>query len=521
MRDSEAFELIARGLPSPTTQRRELMALAARLGEWPLLLKLVNGFLRDRVIRLRQSLPSAIAAADERLDEKGFTAFDARNETERTKAVALTIGVSLELLDGPGRNHFSELGIFADDAHVPIGIVEHLWRDHLDEIETENLLSEFYGLSLLLGLDLDRRTLQVHDTIRHFLRAQTGTEGLVAQQRRLLQALDEIRAPDQDSSSRHYYYLHLPYHLAEANERQKLDSLLLDPSWLDAKLAATANTAALVADYDHYALGETQQLIGRTLRLTAGICARDRRQLIPQLLGRLMTSDIVIATGFLDAARQCLRQPAILTEHPSLTPPGAEAARLEGRSGLVTALCVLPDGRLASGSEDGTIRLWDVVRFAEVARLEGHAGWVRALCVLPDGHLASASDDRTIRLWDVARGTEAARLEGHSDPVTALCVLPDGGLASASNDGTIRRWDVARGAEAARFEWHSDERHFDWVNALCGLPDGRLASGSSDSMIRLWDVARGAEAAAICCYSGRACCGSDSAPICRNRSMHP
>src|SRR5262249_4809674 len=91
MRGREALELIANGLPAPATQRRELMALAARLGEWPLLLKLVNGFLRDRVLKLRQSLPSAIAAANQRLDEKGFKAFDARNETERTKAVALTI----------------------------------------------------------------------------------------------------------------------------------------------------------------------------------------------------------------------------------------------------------------------------------------------------------------------------------------------------------------------------------------------------------------------------------------------
>jgi hypothetical protein len=267
MSDSEALELITKGLPAPSIRRRELMALAARLGEWPLLLKLVNGFLRDRVIKLRQSLPSAIAAANKRLDEKGFTAFDARNESERTNAVALTIGVSLELLDSPGRDRFTELGIFAEDAHVPIGIIEHLWREHLDEIETENLLSEFYGLSLLLGLDLDRHTLQLHDTIRYFLRAQTGTEGIVRQQRRLIQAFDEIRASDrwsQDTSSRQYYYLHLPYHLAEANQRERLDSLLLDPSWLDAKLAATANTAALVVDYDHYALGESQQLIGRT-----------------------------------------------------------------------------------------------------------------------------------------------------------------------------------------------------------------------------------------------------------------
>jgi hypothetical protein len=171
MRGSEALELIAKGLPTALTQRRELMALAARLGEWPLLLKLVNGFLRERVAK-RQALPVAIAAANKQLDKKGFTVFDARNETERIKAVVLTIGVSLGLLANSDRDRFAELGIFAEDAQVPIGIVEHLWRDHLDEIGTENLLIEFDRLSLLLGLDLDRRTLQVHDTIRHFLRHQ-------------------------------------------------------------------------------------------------------------------------------------------------------------------------------------------------------------------------------------------------------------------------------------------------------------------------------------------------------------
>jgi hypothetical protein len=292
MNDEEALKLLAWKLPPEQTspQNLELGKLVARLGEWPLLLKLVNGFLRNRVLKSGQPLSQALAGVNKRLDDKGLVVFDARNPLDRSNAVARTVGASLELLDGDQRSRFGELGIFPEDTDVPLGVVSCLWAQtgSLNELETEDLLAELYGLSLLLNFDLDRRTFRLHDVLRHFLQEQAGKDELVAQTKRLLRAIDDGGTPKvTDVLSRRYFYLHLPDHLAAANERDRLDRLLLDPSWLKAKLGVIGSTQALVADYDRHSADEFQTVIGRTLRLSTGICTRDQRQLIPQLLGRL------------------------------------------------------------------------------------------------------------------------------------------------------------------------------------------------------------------------------------------
>jgi predicted ATPase len=224
MEASEAIRLLRFGLPDG--EDATFAKLAQRLGEWPLLLKLVNGALHKRVAA-GQPLAAALASVNAGLDRRGLTIFDARDPVERGDAVARTLSVSLELFTDDERARFSELAIFPEDVDLPLAAVETLWSRTagFDEFETEALCTRLYDQSLLLGLDFATHRIRLHDVIRGYLQAGQE-ERLPALHTEVVEAY-RARCPGgwHTGPDDGYFFQYLPWHLREAGQAEELREL--------------------------------------------------------------------------------------------------------------------------------------------------------------------------------------------------------------------------------------------------------------------------------------------------------
>jgi WD40 repeat protein len=167
---------------------------------------------------------------------------------------------------------------------------------------------------------------------------------------------------------------------------------------------------------------------------------------------------------------------------------------LKGHTARVYAIAFLPDSdHLITGSEDQTIRLWNITTGECLKLFEGHSRYVLSIAATPTVYqgtplIASGSTDQTIKLWDLETGECLRTLEGHQGFIQAIAFSPDGSLfASGSTDQTIKLWNTVSRTCLRTLKGHTKE-----VRSIAFSPDGEwLLSGSEDETLKLWQVDTG------------------------------
>nr|VFJ94362.1 MAG: WD domain-containing protein, G-beta repeat-containing protein [Candidatus Kentron sp. LFY] len=170
-------------------------------------------------------------------------------------------------------------------------------------------------------------------------------------------------------------------------------------------------------------------------------------------------------------------------------------ATLEGHIAQVSSVAITTNDKLIlSGSDDKSIRVWDAESGRQLGKLVGHTRVIESVGALPGGVRALSSgggDDRTLRFWDLTSNecTEVIRCETHrEDNISTSAVNPRGmETLSGHRSGLIRLWDRRDGELIGTLEGHSGP-----VHSVQITPDGRFAvSGSADKTVRLWDLRTG------------------------------
>jgi WD40 repeat protein/CHAT domain-containing protein len=180
---------------------------------------------------------------------------------------------------------------------------------------------------------------------------------------------------------------------------------------------------------------------------------------------------------------QALRHGLALLPHPS-------TRMVHG--GAVNTVVFSPNGKwLATGSEDRTVRIWEVATGQEVAHMGQESQWFQ-VAFSPDSRwLATTGGSKwTVQIWEATTGQLVTQM-AHESAVPALAFSPDGKwLATGSWDGTARVWETTTGREVARMV------HDDRIQVVAFSPDGKwLATGSWDGTARVWETTTGREVA--------------------------
>lgn len=490
MTDPEAFALLRFGLEDRITRSEDVADILARSGRWPLLLRLLNGSLRDEMLRVGRSAGDALAFVLRFLQEGG----PARDQ-QISAAIEASLGRLESTVSQGALERFRKLSIFPEEVQIPVDpVLPLVWGLPAFDVELE--IRRFAQLSLIESFDPEASTVRLHTVIRDYLRNRNKHQLPIWNQ----QLLDAYRTSLSKGSTwyglafdHEYLWQNLAHHLREAGLWAELVSTITDLRYLSKRTYQFGPTAADTDLRHGQACSPGNELIfalqaifrGSPRRLSG---FRRRSDLAATLAAQLQ--GVSAAVGLVPQLLSSLEPPFLRVEWMAGEKPHPVLGWHDGP--VNAAACDAAGTRAASAGADGAVRIWDMTpEMTEpfIQALQCHAGPVNSLSFDGAGtRLATAGADGAVCVLALAPGQIrlVTVLRGHAAEVNAATF--DGAgvrVASAGADGTIRIW---RRQEANDYtdEARLPGRH-QFVNAVSFDPTGTLlAAGAADGWVSVW-----------------------------------
>jgi WD40 repeat protein len=157
---------------------------------------------------------------------------------------------------------------------------------------------------------------------------------------------------------------------------------------------------------------------------------------------------------------------------------------LLGHADTVCAIIQLTDGRLCTGSDDNTIKLWNLASGECESTLVGHSRSVSAIVQYSSTHICSGSYDNTIKLWNL-QTSEYEKTIQVGGYIQSLELLPNGNIAVSPLKVSMQIWNVQSEQCIRTFGTY--------VREMIQLASGDLCSCTRTGLLSIWDYLTGQE----------------------------
>ncbi|KAG2346030.1 WD40 repeat-like protein [Suillus weaverae] len=242
-------------------------------------------------------------------------------------------------------------------------------------------------------------------------------------------------------------------------------------------LAEAVEDASLLKEYRPAVGQASHETTGEALRpiIVTSRPLRDSKAELAGSLSLVLSGWARIATG---SADNTVRLWDATTGQPVSEPS-------QGSTNSITSVSLSPDGT-------GTVRLLDTATGQPLCEFfQVHIREVSSISFSPDGtRMATGSRDNTVRLWDAVTGQPVGEpLMGHTDEIRSISFSQNGTrIATGSDDKTVRLWDAGTGKPVGE----PLRRHNHGVRSVSFSSNGTLiATGCRDKIVQLWDAATG------------------------------